>query len=245
MNANTKELIGHIEDLRRQARWWRLGATLGCLAVSVIFLLILRHQALKLVNPGPTRSAFLHHFGEGLQRDVLPEVRDLGVTTAHALSPRLRAEWERFQQRAPDLAERLTVELELFQRNLPARAEQVLVQVFHETFAGRLTQLRARFPELTDDRLALLSGLVLTEAETRLRKVAAEIGKPYEAELAAIVTDLEHIRLTESPATATEEPAWELARFCAQWFEAELQHTAQESAVGQAVVATVLRASQP
>lgn len=245
MNPNTIAVVNEIRALRRAARGWRIAATIGCVAVCLIFLLILRHQALKLVHPGPARTAFLHHFGEGLQQQVLPEARDLGVQTVQTLMPKLQAEWIRFQERAPALAEQLTVELELFQKNLPARAEEALQAVFEESFAQRLSKIREQYPDLTEERLALMTGLLVAEGETRLQNIASKIAAPFEKEIFAIVADLEHIRVTEpAPATA-EEVAWELARFCARWLEAELEQTASQEPVGQAIVATVFRSPQP
>lgn len=245
MNPTTIAVVNEIRQLRRAARAWRIAATIGCVAVSVIFLLILRYQALKLIEPGPARTAFLHHLGEGLQRQVLPEARDLGVQTVQALTPRLQAEWIRFQERAPALAEQLTVELELFQKNLPARAEEALQAVLQDAFAQRVAQIRERYPDLTEERVAVLAGLLLTEAETRLSNLAVEIAAPYEEELVAIVADLEHIRITEPAPANAEEAAWELARFCARWLETELDQTASQTPVGSAIVATAFRAPQP
>jgi hypothetical protein len=234
----TRQKIEELNALRRQARAWRVGAAVASVAVSVMFLLILRSAANRLLEPGPTREVFLSELKTGLQTEVVPQVKTLAVQTVHDLTPRVKAELERLQQRSPELAEALTAELELFQKNLPARAEAVLRRTAGEAIRQREAQVRAMYPDLTEEKVGTIVGLLIAEAEHRLERVAAHVVTPFEEVIQRIVTDLQHIRDTEPVQVAGTEPAWELARFCASLLQEELSR--QSPSAYQQFFATAL-----
>ncbi len=239
---NTKLKIDELSALRRQARAWRIGATVASVAVSVIFLLILRSAANRLFEPGPTRDVFVAELKTGIQTAVVPQVKTLAVRTVHELTPRLKDEVARLQERAPELAEALTVELELFQKNLPARAEAALRTTVGEAIQQREAQVRALYPDLTEEKVGTIVRLLAAEAEQRLDNIAVRVATPYADVITQIVADLNQIRDTEPVQVAGTEPAWELARFCANILHEELNR--QSPTAYQQFFATALAEDQ-
>jgi len=239
---NTRQKIDELSALRRQARAWRVGAMVASVAVSVIFLLVLRSATYRLMEPGPTRDVFLAELKTGMQTEVVPQVKTLAVQTVNELTPRLKDEVERLQARAPELAEALTVELELFQKNLPARAEAALRKTVGEAIRQREAQVRALYPDLTEVKVGAMVGLLTAEAEQRLENIAAHVATPYEEVILQIVEDLNRIRDTEPVSVAGTEPAWELAQFCANMLQAELHR--QSPTAYQQFFATALAEDQ-
>jgi hypothetical protein len=220
---NTNQKIDQLNELRRHARAWRIGATVASVAVSLIFLMILRSAAERLFQPGPARDEYLAELKIGLQTEVVPQVKTLAVHTVTELTPRVKAEVIRLRERTPELAGALTVELELFQKNLPARAEKVLRVTVEGTIRQREAKIRELYPDLTEQKVGDVVRLLLSEGDKRLSTIAARVSAPYEDVITQIVGDLNHIRDTEQVQVAGGDPAWELAQLCSNMLQDELQ----------------------
>ena len=193
----TKQKIDELNGLRRQARAWRIGATVASVAVSVVFLLVLREAAERLFQPGPTRDQFVAELKTDMQAEVLPQVKTLAVRTVNDLTPRVKAEVMRMRERTPELAEALAVELELFQKNLPARAENALRATVVDALKSREAKVRELYPELTEQKVGEVVALLMTEGEKRMTSIANRVAAPYEEAIGQLVADLNHIRDTE------------------------------------------------
>ncbi len=219
----TKQKIDELNGLRRQARAWRIGATVASVAVSVVFLLVLREAAERLFQPGPTRDQFVAELKTDMQAEVLPQVKTLAVRTVNDLTPRVKAEVMRMRERTPELAEALAVELELFQKNLPARAENALRATVVDALKSREAKVRELYPELTEQKVGEVVALLMTEGEKRMTSIANRVAAPYEEAIGQLVADLNHIRDTEPVLVAGGDPSWELAQLCANMLQDELQ----------------------
>ena len=221
----SKQKIDEVNALRAKARAWRIGAAIASVSVTVVFLLALRTATVRLIEAGPTRDAFVTELQSGLQREVLPQVKGLTVQTLDRLVPSVRAELVKIQARSPEVTAAVAAELELLEKNLPARAEKVLRASFGEVIKSREARVRALYPDLTEEKLAVVTTLLMAESEKRAENIANVVMAPFQMTVTKLAEDIVAIRESELVA-ADASPSWELAGLCVSLLQSELERTA-------------------
>jgi hypothetical protein len=224
---NTETLdrqIDEIAAMRREARLWRLGTMAVSIVGMTVCLLVLRHSALKLVEPGPSRDEFVSQLQANMGQQVVPEVQALTAQTFDRLMPRVKREFVKLQLRVPEAADKFRGEIELLQSNVIVRAEKPLQLTLNRVLQSREAQLRATFPELTEKRMEVLVSQLLDEGEEHLANIVTPIVTPYQHTLTAIMENLESIRASEEPALANDTPEWEVTFLCLNLLKDELKN---------------------
>ena len=214
---------------------------MACAAISAVFLFVIWSKADRLFTAGPTHDEFVAELKTGLQRDVVPQVKTLTVSTVNELVPRVQVEVVKLQTRVPELTGALNAELTLFQKNVPARIDKALGASFTEVIQERQAKIRQLYPDLTDEAVRTITASLSKEGALRADNVAQHVIEPYTEVMTKLVADLNHIRDTEP--TPDREPAFELATLCGNMLQDEIRRTVPK--VSAPLLAASLAETQP
>lgn len=212
--------IKELESLRKEIRVWRGSLTAIFGLVTVISLLVLWSALNGLAKSGDDQQRFIDAASANIQRDIVPDVEQLGVTTIHEID--FAGEFKKLNDRAPELANASAEQLQLLAKELPERGEKVLNSELDGFFTSRKDKLKAEFPEATDAQVTELLTNLTSETHTQVTEVADSLFTPHIEALNDIVTDLNKIETAEAPNIKGEVPTWQMAFLVADIARADL-----------------------
>ena len=126
------DVVGTLEDLRRQTRRTSLYTALGLAVIAIIGVGAIIHTMYSLTKSGPKQDEFIMHLGSKLQSDILPVAKKCAEGSVKRLKPVLESELKELDARAPKVAEAALREIMVMGTNVPARAALILEQFFRE-----------------------------------------------------------------------------------------------------------------
>src|SRR4028118_791761 len=129
-SSTVQSEIRQLESYRQQAFWWRTGAIVLLVATVAGSLAALNSSVQGLVKEGPAQEAFVKHFSEGMEQQVMPSVQTLASQTLTEIQPQIREEFERLNTRVPELTQATMKEFETLQTELPKQSEKTLDDSF-------------------------------------------------------------------------------------------------------------------
>jgi len=217
-----QQSIRELDQLGSQMRKWRTATLVVVLAASILFGLTLTRAVQALTRPGPTRDLFTTRLREGLQKEVLPEVKDLAKNSAAEVTPLVMAELQNIQLQAPRYGEALKTELNTLKANIPHRAEEILNDTVGQVIRDREQQVREMFPDLTEEKVKKLVENLADESKVRLVKVVDEVTHPQQKSLENILASLEQIHASEADAIKDEKPSMEMLLVFLDLFQIDL-----------------------
>lgn len=227
-NQPTSWNIQQINNLRFQARTWRIGTAVAIFAISGSCLAYLYSSATKLTRPGSERDVFVAEFKNGLTTEVVPQAQRLAKRTWSQLVPAVQTEVVKLHDRYPELADGVQRELELLTVNLPARAEVVLNETVGDMIRQRESTIRGLYGEITPEQLDRIKLALLAEGERRAGSLADFLAKPFDDTVQKIMTDLNQITATTSADVTLPQQAENLTTLLAQLTQDQLQATAAQ-----------------
>ncbi len=199
-----------LNQMRREATWWRYGA-LAVMALTVAYSITsLRNSALALAQPGPIQSEFTTKLSSGLQRDVYPNVQRIAAQTVTEMRPQVTASFEKINNRAPEVAQASLAQLNELQQNLPARSEKILDETFSAELQKRESKIREMFPDVTDDKIKKLVTNMTEVGKKRMPHVADQIMGKHVAAVNGIMDDVLKIHAQEKVNGASDAATWEM-----------------------------------
>ena len=206
-----KEQIKELESLRRQTRRFSLWATLALATIVLVGVGAIIISFYGLTVSGPKQDEFVKHLGGQLQTQVLPVVWKSADYSIKRLKPVVEAELQRFDARAPEVADAAIRELNHLGTNLPVRTELMLDQTVGKELQQREAQLRKLFPGASDAQVAsLLEGMQL-EAQDQLLKTGEKLFHSHANSIQSILASLEKIEKTEPVDPKQDVNPWQVA----------------------------------
>ncbi len=203
--------IEELESLRSQTRSWRTAAVLAVIIVIVAVVMTIVNSVKNLALAGPTRDEFVQEFQAGFSADVIPQLRLAASDALGQLAPLVKVEFQKLDLQSPRLIEAAQKELVALQESLPARAENVLESTIGDMLRARESRIRAMYPNLTDEKVALLMDNLLEEGGNRTVKVMDELFKPHQDTFDQILAHLDKIQTAEAANIQDEKPTWDMA----------------------------------
>jgi hypothetical protein len=203
--------VQELESLRRQTRRLNLCITLALAVIVMVGVGAIINSFYGLTVSGPKQDAFVKHLGGRLQTEVLPVVRKLADPSIKRLKPKVEAELQRLDTRAPEVADAAIRELNTLGTNLPVRAGIILDQTVGKELQKRDARLRKLFPGAGDQQVVTLLDSIHLEAQDQLLKTGEKLFNPHLNSIQNILTDLDKIEKTEPVNTKEEITPWQVA----------------------------------
>lgn len=223
MDSGKEELqIEQLKNLKRQLRWWKSG--LFCAGVLVVVASVSTvHSSVKgLVEKGPRQDKFVKELTTSFKNDIAPMVEDMARNTVNEVRPQIQASFERVNNRLPELAQASLRELDTLQANLPKRGESVLRQSFGEMLAKKEDDLKAMFPEATEEQIQRLLTNLAESAGEEASIAAIELFGNHHETLERIHVNLEGMAAQEQNLQDVD-PTWEMGLLVLDLFREDLE----------------------
>jgi len=99
----TQQQIRELESLKFQKRLWQSGITLSLLLIVVVCILTLRGAVYGLTQDGPTRQQFVTDLSGRIQKDVVPNIEEMGAQALHEVN--FQVEINKVNKRTPELTQ--------------------------------------------------------------------------------------------------------------------------------------------
>lgn len=202
--------IRELEQIRKQARAWRLGATLGALLITVGCVALMNNAVQGLFRAGPKQDQFVAAVSKNLTESVVPQVQSVAMRTLQDSQPIVQAEFGKLNERVPDVTEAAVKEFEALQTQLPQRAEKVLDENFSEMLKGKEAKIKEMFPEATDAKIQAFVNNMTDEGHTRLSNINRKLFSPHIQAMSAIAFNMTKIETQEAPHLKGEIPTWQM-----------------------------------
>ena len=210
MQIPTRNEIRTLESLRKQAFWWRTGATLVTVFVVAGCLMGLNSSVRGLAQSGPRQDEFVGYVSEGMRKDVVPSLQTLASETLTEIQPQLRAEFEHINTRVPELTAAVTKELTVLQNELPKASEKTLDSAFSNLLKSREAKIRKMYPDVTEAQVQTLMTNLRTTGEKEIREANEELFAPHQTALSKTLDHLRKIAAEEAGNTKGQNPSWEM-----------------------------------
>jgi len=220
-----QQKFAELDALNRQMRHWKIGASIACAVIIITGVMVLRGAAVKLVNKGPQQEQFIAELSSGMQRDVVPVVTTLTMSTLDKLVPSVKTELAKLEARTPELSQKLLQELDLLGKEMPVRINQTLEATMGQVIRDREVKIRAMFPEVTEQTVGLMVKHLSGESQKRLNNIGQDIMNPYADAIQGIFADANQIRELERDAIKDVTVTWEVAVLCANLLHENLKAT--------------------
>lgn len=231
---NSEEIqkqIAELAALRSQAKYWRLGVTLGILTLVLGGVAAIVNACYSLAKEGPKQELFISELTTGLKRDVVPSVERIAKQTVNELKPAIEKELKKLNDRTPELMEKFNKEAMLLQNNLPKRGEKVLNNTFGTMLKKREAKVREMFPDATEQKISALVVNLTDEAENQMHSLTERLFGSHLKAITAVFANLETIQTSEAVNTKDEVPTWEMAVLVFDILREELKDLDAESLV--------------
>jgi len=220
--------IHQINQLRAQARAWRIGTAVIIFGITGFCLTLLYNAATKLTRAGAERDQFVTEFKNGLATQVAPQAQQLAKRTWSEIVPAVQAEVVKLQSRYPELADGVEHELERLSVNLPVRAEKALRDTVGQMITQREQTIRQLYGDITPEQVQRVQTAFLAEGERRAGSIADFLATPFEDTVHRIMADLDAIEASAGDDVNSAQAAQQLTTLLAQLTEEQLKSTAAD-----------------
>lgn len=204
--AEIQELESHQAQIRR----WQTGTILAVVLIMGVCAWQIVGAFTDLTDEGPPQELFIQNVGTGLKQHVLPGAQKLVSQTVSRLVPELQKEFDKINQRAPDITDAALKQLELLADHLPERGERVLAKTFGEMMLTREASLRKQYPDLTGPAAANLIRNLAHVAEEQADEITAILFAEHLNAIDHISADLQLIHKAEATNITQEIPNWQV-----------------------------------
>ncbi len=220
--------VQQINQLRIQARYWRIANTVITFGITVFCLALLYNSAMKLTQPGARRDQFIAEYRAGLTTQVLPQAQQIAQRTWRRLVPAVRTEVVKMQSRYPELADGIERELSCMSVNLPAHAEKTLNETIGEMLAQREQTIQKWYGDIKPEQLERMKTVLQAEGIRRAGNITEVLVKPFEGTVQQIHTDLLAIAASTPGDKTTVQSTAQLTTLLVQLTGDQLNKVAQE-----------------
>lgn len=196
--ANIQERIAELDALKAQAARWKIGSTLVTIAVVVGCVLSILGNVRSLANEGPRQSEMTERLRDGLNQQVIPEIRIQAQRSLLRMKPMLAEEFEHLDGRSEEIAQRFFRELRVLEENVSLETGKILDETFGSALASREETVRRLYPEASRERMTKLAHNFYDEFEKVVMNVTDELFTPHMAALGGVVEHVEKISAEEN-----------------------------------------------
>lgn len=203
--------LTELQQLRTQLRWWRLGISLGALAIVLFCVTTIIGSARRLAQPGPTQQEFVKELGAGLQQSVVPEVQRIAAQTLTESRPELEKAFGKLNERLPEVASLSMEQLDELQTNLPKRGSEVLGKTYGEMLAKLEPKIHTMFPDITEANIDTLVKNLSNEGQDRFLHAHNTLFTHHVTALDKIMGNLAKIQGSETVDPSEDKANWEMA----------------------------------
>lgn len=210
-SEDVSQKIAQLQRLQSQARSWRLITVLAVIAILVVGLGSVLHQANLLSQSGPEQKEFVDELGSGLQSDILPQVQQLAGQTLNGMVPLLKSELQKVADRGPEIANSAKHELALLSKNLQEKGQKTLDATFGESLKKREAKIKEMYPDVDEHKIATLVENITKVGVDRMSETVHTMFAGHILALDKIVSSMEAIHKSEGPKVSDETPTWEMA----------------------------------
>ena len=221
-SGKEQQQIEQLKNLKRQLRWWKTG--IFCTGVFVVVASVgtVNSSVRGLIEKGPKQDRFLKEMTASFKNDIAPLVEDMARDTVNEVRPQIQASFERVNARLPELAQASLQEMDTLQANLPKRGEAVLRKSFGDMLVKKEDELKAMFPEATDEQITRLLTNLGESASAEATNAAVELFGSHHASLERIHKNLELMSAKEKNLEDVD-PSWEMGLLVLDLFRADLE----------------------
>jgi hypothetical protein len=200
--------IQELEAIRRQKRFWSLGATIVLALIVIFSLLGLRSAVYGLGQPGPTQEAFQKDLTQRVQTNAIPAITNSMLEGVRGVDYGAAA--KKLNERTPELVQASMKQMKLLSDDLTQRGNKVFDQTFKAALNNRNKKIREMFPEATEQQVSSLMANLTSEAQAQVADVNDSLFMPHKQALDSIISDLTVIQDAEKGQIKGETPSWEL-----------------------------------
>jgi hypothetical protein len=179
------------------------------LVIVIVCILTLRGAVLGLTQDGPTRQQFVTDLSGRIQKDVVPQIEEMGAQALHEVN--YQAAVSALNRRTPELAQASIKQVKQLSDDLPKHGQQILNETFVAELKGRDGKIRAMFPNASEQQVNDLVNALATQAGAQAADVSDALFMPHKKALDGIVEDLTVIQDSEAPRIKNAQPTWEMA----------------------------------
>lgn len=193
-DTNIQERIVELDALKAQAARWKFGSTLFTIVVVVGCVLSILNNVKTLTEDGPRREDMTERLKEGINQQVVPEVRMQAQRSLLRMKPMLAEEFQHIDSRSMEVAQRFFRELRVLEGNVADETEGILDETFGAALAAREETVRRLYPEASRERMTRLAHNFYGEFEKVVMKVTEDLFTPHMAALGGVVQHVNKIR---------------------------------------------------
>lgn len=208
--STTEGQIRELESVRKQINLWRGGSGAVIVLTMAICLGLLYKDAMALAHDGPTQKQFVGQLQEGMDKEVVPRLKDVASRTLTEMQPVVQKEFVALNQRVPELTQASMKQVDELRTSLPQRASKTLDETFDKAFRDKEADIKKMFPDATEDQVKTLFTNLAEMTKTRSQAVGTELVAPHVAELEAIQKDMDTISGTEGSRPGDNGNDWEM-----------------------------------
>lgn len=225
-----QQKIEELKSLKTQIRSWRWGfvAAIAVLAMGAVSTV---NTAFKgLTKPGPKQDVYVKEVTAAVRNEIAPMVEDMARSTLTEVKPQVELAVDRVNARMPEVAQAALDELDTLQANLPVRGEAVLQRTFGTMLASKEDELKAMFPEATDEQITRLLTNLGESAQLEAEGAAVELFGRHHETLEKIHAHLETISAKEAASLQGVDPTWEMGILVLDLFRDEAMRSRPDKA---------------
>lgn len=222
-SSDVAQQIAELENIRKQLRGWRIGSTAIVFIVVVGCVWTIINAGRGLVEEGPSRDKFANQLATDLQQETLPKVQGIAVQAIAEVQPLMQTEFEKLNERTPELSDAAMQQLDLLQQNLPEKGADVLGKTFGTTLDQLEPKIKTMFPDVNEDTVKKTLDQLTIEGTERMAHTHETLFGPHLKALESISTNIKKIQGSE-PVNAQESQAnWEMALLLVDLFHDDIK----------------------
>jgi hypothetical protein len=222
-NEDISQKIAELKRLQSSTRTWRTLTVVGVIAIVVVGLGSVLHQATLLSKDGPEQKEFVDELSAGLQANVLPDLQHLANQTVNEMVPLLKIELQKAADRMPQVVEETRKELAILATELQKKSEKILDATFGDILKKREKSLHQTYPDVDEKKVAQLVENLIKVGEQRMNDATHTALSGHIVALNKIVENLDAIHKMEAPNVSNETPTWEMALLVFDIFRDDLR----------------------
>lgn len=206
--TSNRSEIDELRSVRRQAAAWRLSLVIVLAIVVLSCIAQFVNAAHQLASDTPQRQQLVQLLGEGFQRDIVPQVQEVGTEAFESIN--FNEQINGLNKRAPEVAEAALKEMRLLSTNLPAKGRKAFADEFSKALDNQAVKLQEEFPDYSEEQIKSFLGALTTETHAQLGIVTDSLFAPHVESMNNIVADIDKIA-GQVPASEMEMPTWQMA----------------------------------
>lgn len=206
----TQSRIEELERVRKEIGYWRGGA-FGVIGLAVVASAgLLFSDARGLVAQGPTQDRFVAKLQEGLNEHVVPRIKDVASSSLTQMQPIVQAEFQKLNQRVPEVTEASLKQLEELEKSLPEKSEKVVNETLGAAIKNAEPDIRAAFPDIDEESMKRLVENFTQIATSRSSQIGESLLGDHMKAMKRIQYNLGRISATEAQAKGESTDDWQL-----------------------------------